>query len=233
MKKFMLWIMVAVCVMVSVEPVFAVYTIERLTKIKNRKEAKIYEEKMWKFEEKMSSIAEDVGKLANKIAEYNKPIFEAKLTKKERRIENEMHGSGTSPIVWNKVCAKNKTVMLGLSRQDKKFWAFYFKTADPALIFSGGIRVGADIKTLERFFGDSITNIGYVNGNVITLRGPANQGTDVPNPTVTIKCIGGKVAEIFFDASAGGGFKGMGCISLKALDFANKQAKQMGLSSLK
>lgn len=230
MKKFMLWVMVAVCVMMSVEPVSAAYTSERLSRITNRKEAKTYENKWMKFEDKISSLAKDVGKLADKIAMYNKHVFETKLTKKERQYyEWDNTKPSLSGTIWNRVWKKGNTIVFGGAGKDKKFTAYFFKTSDPELIFAGGIRVGASVKVLENYFGDTLTNIGTVKGNITTISGPM-QESEFWEPAISIKCINGVVTEIFYD---GVGNDDNGCLSKQAVDFANKQARQMGFSGIR
>ena len=56
------------------------------------------------FMRKMETLTKSVQNLADSIAAYNKPIFEAQLTKQERRY-SEMGEDRTkiSPILWNRV----------------------------------------------------------------------------------------------------------------------------------
>lgn len=230
MKKFILWVMVAVCVVVSVKPVVAAYTSEGLSRIKDRKEAKVYENKWQKFEDKISSLAKDVGKLANNIAMYNKHVFETKLTKKEQQYyELDNTKPSLSGIMWNRVWKKEETIVLGGADKNKKFMAYFLKTSNPELIFSGSIRVGASVKVLESYFGDTLANVGTVKGNIITISGPM-QESEFWESTVSIKCINGVITEIFYDAV---GNYDEGCLSKQTVDFANTQARQMGFSGIR
>lgn len=161
----------------------------------------------------------------------NKPAFEAKLTKQEGDAY-----PGMIPIVWNRVWAKDKTLVFGFAAKNKIFDAIYLATSDPNFVFSGGIRVGASTKVLENFFSDTIHNIGTVKGNTIIVNGPHWEGPD-DNSIVQITCKNGVITEIVFNWSYSTNFVAGSAdgfiFSQKALDFANKQAQQMGLSGLR
>lgn len=225
MKKIALWVMVAVCVVMGVEPIFAAYS--------NYSENKAEMAKIESFNKKMEALVEEVEGLASKIAAYNKPVFEVKLAKKERQHYDEGDDvPSLSPVQWNRVWAKGKTIVLGAAKKDKKFWAHFFKTSDPGIVFSNGIRVGASVNVLERYFRDTMKNIGYVKGKNIIICGPYYGESDVMAPTVSIVCQNGIITEIHYDIAAGYGGDG-GAWSNKALDFANKQARQMGFSGIR
>ena len=232
MKKPVLWITAAMFLIMSVEPVLAVYTVKRLSQIKDPKEAKAYTARMKRFDRKITALLKNVSQLADKIAAYNQPVFEARLTKKEREFyEMGDETPSTSPIMWNRVWAKDKTITLGAALKDKKFWAEFFKTSDPELVFVGDIRVGASAKIVESYFGESLANIGTAKGNTITITGPLSEETDFFEPTVSITCVNGVVTEIFYDITAGG--LEQACLSESAVKFANTRAKEMGFSGIR
>ena len=52
----------------------------------------------------------------------------------------------------NKVSAKNRTIVGGDSGSNRNYRPFCFMTANENYTFSGGIRVGASIRTVENFF---------------------------------------------------------------------------------
>ncbi len=227
MKKVTLWLLVVSCLIVSIEPVFA----------------RAFEDLDYMFfgdRKDIFLIADSVEKLAKQIAQYNKPVFEVKLTKKERQYyDMDVMGDYvpyTSSIIWNKVCAKDKTVVLGIAGKDKKFYPLYFKTADPKFSFAGGIHVGSSVQDLERFLGYKVTKktvpkhtLYSKKGNIIFFAGPVELESDAEFPIAVIKCENGRITEIFYDGT-GGRSNPDGIISKKALDFANKQTRQLGLS---
>ncbi len=114
---------------------------------------------------------------ARKILNYNKPAFEVKLTKDDRKYTIE----GTSRrrlarSLWNRVCAKDKTLVVGAGNNDPANTVpCYFVTEDPELIFVGGIRVGASVKVLEKFFGKSINNMNDYGDDTHILWGTADE----------------------------------------------------------
>ena len=227
MKKCcVLAVAVLLCVMVCSDAVFAV---------------------AWdRFNNRMETLTKSVENLADSIAAYNKPVFEAQLTKQERRYYDwQEERTVILSILWNKVWAKDKTIVLGGAARDKKFGAFLLKTTDPELVFSGGIRVGASVKVLEQFLGDSLTSIKAgastikyspevvsIKGNRVTVTGPIKE-TDVPFSTVRITCVNGVITEIFFDFTGPFKIEEQGILSRKAMNFAETQAKKMGMSGMK
>ena len=190
---------------------------------------------------KLFLLERDVRKMADGIVAYNKPAFEAQLTKKERTyVDWETEEKAITGVIWNRVWAKDKTVVLGSAAKDKKFGSLMFKTTDPKKTFSGGIHVGSTIKELEKFLGASLNTVAQVlnkmtNGNAvvikgkkITITGPV-QETDAPDdPMITITCVNGIITEISMSWTE---VDLEGCISQKALNFANQKAKEMGMSA--
>lgn len=136
MKKVTLWVLVALCLIMSAESVFAAYNAYS--------ENKAIQADAEAFFRKADVLMKDVRRLANKIAKNNKPAFEAKLTKREIG----------SDILWNRVYAKDKTLVFAFAGKNKAFEGVYLVTSDPNFVFSGGIRVGASTKVLERFFSE-------------------------------------------------------------------------------
>ena len=197
MRKVFLLFLFALCVGMCVQTAFAFYDMDA-----NMSQAE--EKKAEAFQHKMESLQKEIQALAFKIAEFNKPAFESQLTKKERSYEelyenpDNLNRKYVSPIVWNRVWAKDKTVVWGEAAKDKKFKAVDFVTVDPELVFSKVIRVGATTKDLERFFNDSISNIGKVNGNKIVLTGPYWGASGFPvAPLLNIVIQDGKVTGIW------------------------------------
>lgn len=199
MKKQILCVLLLLCIAIYVSPCFALST-----------EA---------FERKLNTLTREVYKLAEDILAFNKPAFETQLTKKEQ----------SSGILWNRVCAKDQTLVWGYARKDKKFIPIYFVTNDPKFTFSGGIRAGADVKVLERFFGDSIKSIGQVEGKTIRI-GPNMEETDYVPASIHIKCANGVIKEIFFCEEENMIEGTDSAYSSKAIEFKDKKAKEMGLS---
>ena len=157
MKRVVLLVLVAFVVSICAWPAGAAY--DPLSSSRTERA------KAEAFNGKMELLVRDVGKLADQIAAYNKPAFEVRLTREERQYQ-EMGEDNyrTSRILYNRVWAKDKTLVLGEARGDKRFYATFLTTIDPEYSFVGGIRVGAGTKILENFFGDSIMNAGNVEG---------------------------------------------------------------------
>ena len=191
---------------------------------------------------KLFILEQSVRNIADSIATYNKPAFEAQLTKKERTYDDWEMGITVTGVIWNRVWAKDNTVVLGSAAKDKKFGALIFKTTDPKKMFSGGIHVGSTKGDLENFLGASLNTVAkalnnmtsdrsvITKGNKITITGPV-QETDAPeDPLVIITCENGIITEIFMSWTD---VDLEGCISQKAINFANQKAKEMGMSNLK
>lgn len=208
------------CVLLSVQPSFAAYD--------------MYSDA---FDKKMKLLTKDAAKLADNIAAYNKPVFEAKLTRKEREYTDFEKGKiSISPITWNRVFAKDKTLVISFTHKDGTSKAYFMKTTEPDFSFHG-LHVGSDIKAIEKFFGAPINNISYKIGTTLIIYGPSYNGPyyvgeNFLDATVNIRIKNGRITEINYDV--GGDFDDSrgGTLSRKAVDFAERQARQMGLSSI-
>ena len=171
------------------------------------------------FDKKMNNLTREIYKLAEDILAFNKPAFETKLTKSE-----QAYG-----ILWSRVCAKDQTLVWGYARKDKKFIPVYIATSDPKFVFSNVIRAGADVKVLERFFGDSVNKLGHIEGKNIRL-GPDIEATDYIPASSHIICSNGVIKEIFF-AEEVDFVESSGVSCAKAKNFAMKKAKEMGFET--
>lgn len=213
MRKFFLAV---ICLLLSVENCFAFY--------------EAGSEKIDVFNDKINILVKEIDIFADNIAIHNKPIFESRLTRKEREYIDE-DNIEISNVIWNRVYAKDFTLVFAAALRDKKFRAFFMKTTDPKFVFHG-IHVGASVRVLENFFGDSINNIGHKIGDTIIIFGPYYGGSSWLDPTINIRCKNGAITEINYDA--GGEFDDSrgGCLSMKAVNFAESQARKMGMSSL-
>lgn len=103
-------------------------------------------------------LARSFRTLAKKIITSNKPAYQIKLEKKELPKR-----AGT---VYNRVCAKDKTIVAGSAGKSGKFKAFCMMTTDPAFIFTGGIRAGGDIRTVENFFVARASDLAEEPGHI-------------------------------------------------------------------
>lgn len=237
MKKVTLWILTALVVIVCVQPVFA-YDFGKHGEIRDKngsKAAEAYMKRWDAFNSKATLLAKDARKLADKIAAFNKPAFEAQPTKEERTYEEMESGKILiSPVVWSRVWLKDKTLVFGMAKKDKKFRATYFATTDPDFNFLGDIRVGASMKTLRNFFGNSIEE--YTEGGKTVVSGPQLDGTDGYSPSIIIVCKNGLITEIVAYFTDGYTFSSKydeSCIHIyseKAKNFARNKLKQMGFS---
>ena len=82
---------------------------------------------------------------------HNKPVFDDALKESERHYEDGDTGTQKiSRFVSNRICAKDKTLVIGAS-DGENFQPCYFVTEDPAIIFAGGVRVGADVSNVKDF----------------------------------------------------------------------------------
>lgn len=73
-------------------------------------------------------------------------------------------------------------------------------------------------------------NIGEVRGKVVTVSGPHWEDGDAPS-IVHITCRNGVITEIMFNWVYGVSFVNTGFTSKQAVDFANRKAREMGLSA--
>ncbi|MBQ9403690.1 MAG: hypothetical protein IJU15_01780 [Synergistaceae bacterium] len=207
MKKFLLCIM---CMLLCGRPCFAEYDQFSDNRAERRKAEAFYR--------KMDILVEEVSGLATKILAYNKPLLEV----------------GVNKDMNNRVCAKDKTLVIGFSWKKMNYEPGWFVTRDPEFVFKGGIRVGANVKVLERFLGDTIMNVGRKEGKRTIVIGPLREEPDAPQP-VSIICENGIITEISYNwaynfpiyESEGGVY------TKKAVDFANRTATKMNLSILK
>ena len=221
MKKFMLWVMAAVYVIVSVEPVFAIYDIF------SNKRNKTEEAKIAAYDKKMEALLGEIRVFADNIAAYNKPAFEAQLTKKEREYEEWGDGGTfTSSIMWNRVYTKDKTCVFARAGKNKKFTAEYFATTDPLFVFGKNIKVGASVKVLENYFNDTMKNMGVPKGKKIILYGPMTVGVGGHIPILAIVCENGIITQIKADLFLGD--EEMEVSSKKAENFADSKMKKRG-----
>ena len=127
---------------------------------------------------KWERLNESIMRLAEQIAQNNKPAFETRLTKKERSYDDDYFGTGMTTAVFSRIWAKDKTIVSGWANADKNFHAEFIATTDPLMNFAGGIRVGANVKVLEKFFHASLNEIrekdvngNYIHGNNIVYGG--------------------------------------------------------------
>ena len=112
-------------------------------------------------------LEEDLLNLAKQIIAHNKPTLEAKLTEKEREID--VYGDDdklveVSNVIWVRVWAKGKTIVIAGAGSDKKFFPFYVVTGDPNYVFHNNIRAGADIKIIEDLIGAPVAEINKIYG---------------------------------------------------------------------
>lgn len=141
-------------------------------------------DRVWRMREPLMN---SIKKLAQNIADHNKPALEVKLSKSERY--NEM--DGWISVRWLRTWAKDKTIVQGWAGTDKKFYADCLDTADPNMIFAGGIHVGASIRVLEKYFNAPINQLAFRQGIIHT--DPSSEFGD----SLTIFYKDGKITEIF------------------------------------
>ena len=144
MKKSLIFVLVLVCVVVCASAGLAAEAnYDALNKIEAGGRNKTFRD--------------SVQKLGNLIVANNKRVFEKKFTIKDWE-------DGKTYTVWDGVWAKDKTIVLGEAAKDKKFFSVYLTTADPKMVFAGGIHVGANTDVLEKFFRASISQISHRPG---------------------------------------------------------------------
>ena len=112
-------------------------------------------------------LEEDLLNLAKQIIAHNKHTLEAKLTEKEREID--VYGDDDnlvemSRVIWVRVWAKGKTIVIAGAGSDKKFFPFYVVTSDPNYVFHNNIRARADIKIIEDLIGAPVAEINKIYG---------------------------------------------------------------------
>ena len=106
-----------------------------------------------------NTFIDSVQKLGDLIVANYKRAFEKKFTITDWE-------DGKKYTVWDGVWAKDKTIVLGEAAKDKKFFSTYLTTADPKMVFAGGIHVGASTDVLEKFFRATISQISHRPGVV-------------------------------------------------------------------
>ena len=120
-------------------------------------------DKLWAGE-KSTDLIKSLKKLADQIVAHNKPTFDTTLTKSDRDT-GEMYG--LFPAMWDRVWAKDKTIVTAQAYHKKKdFYSTSLTTADSNMVFAGGIRVGASIAVLEKFFNAPLNQIAFRPGVV-------------------------------------------------------------------
>ena len=97
-----------------------------------------------------NGLMEVLTNLGNDILKREKPLREFKLKSEEREI------SFRQSQVYNRVCVRGKTIVIGSAEKDKKFESGIVTTCDPAVDFDG-VHVGANISVLEKLLGTTYT----------------------------------------------------------------------------
>ncbi len=111
---------------------------------------------------KWEDLSKEAFTLAAKIIASNKPAFEHKLTRQERTFDSDFLGKGTSPVRYERVWAKEKTIVTAWAVSDKHFLANSITTADPNFSFCG-IHTGSTVKDLENYFGAPVSTFNEVD----------------------------------------------------------------------
>ena len=150
-----------------------------------------------------------LNKLGNQVVAHNKHAFETKYQAWEDEEPYTM---------WSRVWAKDKTIVTALAGKDKKFISNSLTTADPNMVFAGGIKVGASTAVLEKFFKAPLRQIAYRPG---VIYAPAESDFDAENFYIFYG-KDGKITEI---RAEWGVFHGR---SDKTEKFIEKMRKQLG-----
>ena len=182
-------------------------------------------------------IEDDLKELGNNILKYNKPAFEVKLTKEERTVPEDDYDPNTkmilSPVMYSRVCVKGRTIVLGSAGKDKNFTADFILTGEPGfpskskeatdnpnLTNYDGIYVGARVGIIEKFVGISaqtITKIQQQEDGIIIFEAASYV-------IIRLAYKDGKITELYHH-------NGYAMNSPKVWDFADKKAKELGLTS--
>ena len=135
-----------------------------------------------------AELASSFKTFAKNIIAHNTPAFQIELYK------NELPKN--SGKIYNRVCAKDKTIVAAnSSKKDDKYKAFCMMTADPNFIFTGGIRAGADIRTVENFFVAMASDLAQEPGHI-------HMNVD-ENFVIDILYEGNKITQLgYYDTSA-------------------------------
>lgn len=141
--------------------------------------------------EKMWSVLRSLEGLANNIAKYHKHSFETKLFDRDMwrgGLKRPLHSWGKSRV-W--VIGKNIVTGVIVNGYDE-LKTYSLMTADPEKVFEGGIRVGADVSVLEKFFGAPLSKITFMPGIVHSFN-----ASDFGFDTLCIYYRNGKITEIY------------------------------------
>ena len=111
---------------------------------------------------KGEEFEKSILKLASQIMLNNKPVFETQMSKKERSYMYDDGTKGVSPKIYNRVWAKDYTIVVGCAGKNKKFELKYIATRDPNFVFAGGIRAGANVNVIEKFIGKTIAQASAI-----------------------------------------------------------------------
>ena len=185
-------------------------------------------------------IENDLCELGNNILAYNKPALDIKLTKKERSVpEDEYDDSPNakmilSNVMYNRVCVKGKTIVIGSAEKNKKFKTDLIITAEPDFppAAKGSnqnvprIYVGQDVNVLENFVGMSARNISNMQQRNRQKGTPITETINL-DPTsfvfTNLAYKDNKIAELHHH-------NGYALTSDRAWNFAKKKAQELGLT---
>ena len=150
-------------------------------------------------EERWEMLGKSLSDLAQSIVTHNKFVYETRFTKEERAVDedgpvgliNEFE-KGYADQLYNRVWAKDKTLVIGCEdiNGEGQNYAYYINTSDPLLNFAGNIHVGADIFTLEKFFGASVSALSQKKGEIVLV--PASDWGEC----IRILYKGSKITEL-------------------------------------
>lgn len=179
-------------------------------------------------------IEDDLIELGNNILTYNKPALDVKLTKQDRTIpEDEFDDNPKmilSDVMYNRVCVKGKTIVIGSAKKDKKFTTVLIITGEtdfpPAAKGNSGIYVGGDLSVLENFVGMSARNISNMQQRNRPKGEPIKDIIDIdPDSFIFTKLAykDKKISELFYHQ----------CYSIvveRVWKFAKKKTQELGLT---
>ena len=180
-------------------------------------------------------LESDLLELGDSILAYNKPALDVKLTKKERTVRDlddydEEGPIPVQPVMYSRVCVKNRTIVIGTAEKDKKFTTAFIITGDTDFPPEGKnwgnpqdlprvprIYVGENINVLENFVGLSASNISKIQqqeNGIINLDPTSFVFTNLAYKD-------GKITELHHH-------NGYSLIGQKAWNFAKKKAQELG-----
>ena len=100
---------------------------------------------------KSSSTNNPAGELENNLKAFARNFLVNNDANMEIQLQaNELPRN--AGVRFNKLCAKNRTIVAGDSGSNRNYRPFAFMTMSENFTFSGGIRVGAPVRTVENFF---------------------------------------------------------------------------------